>query len=71
MYGYLVFYVLFPVMLVALSVGLLGLYLITGISVLDLFSVLSNRGAKLTCWHCQNETSANRKTCQHCGKELQ
>lgn len=27
--------------------------------------------AKLNCYHCGNETEANRKTCQHCGGELQ
>jgi len=68
MYSYLFFYLLFPAMLVT---ALAGVYLVTGISFLDLISSLSKRTAKLTCWHCQNETPANRKTCQHCGKELQ
>ena len=29
------------------------------------------RDATLTCYHCGKETVANRKTCRHCGMELQ
>ncbi len=71
MYGYLFFYLFIPMMLGALILGLLGMYLGTGMSFLDFLSVFTNRGTKLTCWHCKKETLANRKTCQHCGEELQ
>ena len=27
--------------------------------------------AMLTCFHCGQETTANRKTCEHCDGELQ
>jgi ribosomal protein L40E len=27
--------------------------------------------AKLTCYHCGQQTAANAKTCRHCGGELQ
>ncbi|MCG6157388.1 hypothetical protein [Rubinisphaera margarita] len=42
-----------------------------GTTFLDFLSVLFNTGAKLTCWHCGQETLAERKHCRHCGKELQ
>lgn len=42
-----------------------------GTTFLDFLSVLFNTGAKLTCWHCGQETPAERKHCIHCGKELQ
>ena len=38
---------------------------------LDSLVTLGEEPATLTCFHCGQETQANRKTCDHCGGELQ
>lgn len=63
--------IFFPLVMVLIGLLVLGIYAFTGNSLADLFTVLFGRGAKLTCWHCGQETAADRKTCQHCGQELQ
>ncbi len=60
-----------PVLILFLIVGLLMLYALSGNGMIDLLATLFNQGAKLTCWHCGQETPANQKTCRHCHKELQ
>lgn len=62
---------LWPLVMLGIAIIALAVLAFTGTSLVDLFHSLGDRGAKLTCWHCQQETSAIRKTCQHCGKELQ
>ena len=69
-YFYLVPIIMSILGLVAL-VPIVGIYVFTGMSVLDSLDAITHRGAKLTCWHCNKETLADQITCQHCGKELQ
>ncbi len=55
-----------------ISVLVLGIpfYLWLGSQTLDMVNDLGQKQAKLVCWHCGQETSSERKQCQHCGKEL-
>lgn len=72
MYGSFYYFLLIPVVISAGLVCLVvGVYVFTGMSFFDSIEAMASRGVKLTCWHCKKETLANRKTCQHCGKELQ
>jgi hypothetical protein len=34
------------------------------------FKSLLDKKVTLTCWHCQKETDANLRQCEHCGQEL-
>ncbi len=55
---------------------ILGLFLVLvvcwccGVSV-DSVVTWGDESAKLTCFHCGQETSAAAKICHHCGRELQ
>ncbi len=58
---------------VAVFVGvvvIVALILCFGIGLDSVFSLNSKR-ATLDCFHCGLETPAHKKTCDHCGKELQ
>ena len=61
--------------------GLLGLMVVSvivlvivcwccGVSV-DSLMTWGEDSATLTCFHCEQQTAAGGKTCQHCGGELQ
>ncbi|WP_459556110.1 hypothetical protein [Lacunimicrobium album] len=46
------------------------LYLWLGSQTLEMVTDLSQKQARLNCWHCGKETSSERTTCQYCAKEL-
>jgi Zn finger protein HypA/HybF involved in hydrogenase expression len=68
-YWFALLFGLGPIALALLSLGLMLFF--TGTVGLDgLFAATEKQGT-LTCWHCQQETPAGRKLCEHCGGELQ
>ena len=72
MFFYSLFWV-FGWLILALAIGLPVLLIVgwcCGVSV-DSLLTWGEESTTLTCFHCGQLTQANRKTCEHCGGELQ
>lgn len=59
-----------PILIGAVVVLGLMMFLTGSIGVDGLFAA-SEAQETLTCWHCGQKTTAGRRHCQHCQRELQ
>lgn len=73
MWYYYLLYGVFGWLMALLVLGLIIVMIACwccGVS-LDSLTTWGEENAMLTCFHCGQETPANRKTCEHCDGELQ